>query len=161
MAMHNSQHEQQRTLSASSLAHWHICELANLICGQRRIRTSVLVREQIYSLSPLATRPSAHRISDLQIRCTEPLVGIEPTTYWLQISCSTSWAKVALLFKHLTLASNQRSPDSNRDAQPIELKWHSFLQPATASQVFQGCYGGRGNKELPPFIRGGKGKGIW
>ena len=26
---------------------------------------------------------------------TEPLVGIEPTTYWLQISCSTSWAKVA------------------------------------------------------------------
>ena len=25
----------------------------------------------------------------------EPLVGIEPTTYWLQISCSTSWAKVA------------------------------------------------------------------
>ena len=28
-------------------------------CGQRRIRTSVLVREQIYSLSPLATRPSA------------------------------------------------------------------------------------------------------
>ena len=27
---------------------------------------------------------------------TEPLVGIEPTTYWLQISCSTSWAKVAI-----------------------------------------------------------------
>ena len=26
---------------------------------------------------------------------SEPLVGIEPTTYWLQISCSTSWAKVA------------------------------------------------------------------
>ena len=26
----------------------------------------------------------------------EPLVGIEPTTYWLQISCSTGWAKVAL-----------------------------------------------------------------
>ena len=30
------------------------------LCGQRRIRTSVLVREQIYSLSPLATRPSTH-----------------------------------------------------------------------------------------------------
>ena len=26
----------------------------------------------------------------------EPLVGVEPTTYWLQISCSTNWAKVAL-----------------------------------------------------------------
>src|SRR6188768_3301009 len=34
--------------------------------GQRRIRTSVLVREQIYSLSPLATRPSAHRKYELQ-----------------------------------------------------------------------------------------------
>ena len=32
---------------------------SKLACGQRRIRTSVLVREQIYSLSPLATRPSA------------------------------------------------------------------------------------------------------
>ena len=28
-------------------------------------------------------------------KSSEPLVGIEPTTYWLQISCSTSWAKVA------------------------------------------------------------------
>ena len=28
-------------------------------CGQSRVRTYVLVREQIYSLSPLTTRPSA------------------------------------------------------------------------------------------------------
>ena len=27
----------------------------------------------------------------------EPLVRIERTTYWLQVSCSTSWAKVALV----------------------------------------------------------------
>ena len=27
----------------------------------------------------------------------EPLAGIEPATYWLQISCSTSWAKVAFV----------------------------------------------------------------
>ena len=26
---------------------------------------------------------------------SEPPVGIEPTTYWLQVSCSTSWAKEA------------------------------------------------------------------
>ena len=26
---------------------------------------------------------------------SEPLVGIEPTTYWLQISCSTNWATSA------------------------------------------------------------------
>jgi hypothetical protein len=35
-------------------------------CGQNRFRTYVLLREQIYSLSPLTTRPSAHSI--LQIR---------------------------------------------------------------------------------------------
>ena len=34
--------------------------ISKSIRGQRRIRTSVLVREQIYSLSPLATRPSTH-----------------------------------------------------------------------------------------------------
>ena len=28
----------------------------------------------------------------------EPPVGIEPTTYWLQISCSTSWAKEAIVW---------------------------------------------------------------
>ena len=27
----------------------------------------------------------------------EPLIGIEPMTYWLQVSCSTSWAKEAFL----------------------------------------------------------------
>ena len=34
----------------------------------------------------------------------EPLVGLEPTTCWLQISCSTNWAKVAysFLFKKAT-----------------------------------------------------------
>ena len=50
------------------LSNLNLLNLLNIIrlprfrgaCGQRRIRTSVLVREQIYSLSPLATRPSAH-----------------------------------------------------------------------------------------------------
>ena len=30
-----------------------------------------------------------------------PLVGLEPTTYWLQVSCSTRWAKAAKLTKVL------------------------------------------------------------
>jgi len=42
------------------------------LCGQSRVRTYVLVREQIYSLSPLTTRPSAHR--------SEPEMGLEPAT---------------------------------------------------------------------------------
>ena len=55
------------------------------IGGQSRVRTYVLVREQIYSLSPLTTRPSAPNL-------TEPEMGLEPATCWLQISCSTNWA---------------------------------------------------------------------
>ena len=33
--------------------------IKELFCGQSRVRTYVLVREQIYSLSPLTARPSA------------------------------------------------------------------------------------------------------
>ena len=39
----------------------------------------------------------------------EPLVGVEPTTYWLQISCSTNWAKVAYWSKN----------------------WYHFIHPST------------------------------
>ena len=46
-------------------------------------------------------------------------------------------------------------PDPYRDALPTELKWH-LIMPAFAQS-----YGGRSNKELPPILRGGKGKGIW
>ena len=40
--------------------------------GQSRVRTYVLVREQIYSLSPLTTRPSAPLIS-LPLRLIHPI----------------------------------------------------------------------------------------
>jgi hypothetical protein len=58
--------------------------------GQSWVRTNVLVREQIYSLSPLTTRPSAHVIlirwrlpkySGQAIRPKEPKTGVEPATY--------------------------------------------------------------------------------
>ena len=43
----------------------HTCmlQISKLICGQSRVRTYVLAREQIYSLSPLTTRPSAQLLS--------------------------------------------------------------------------------------------------
>ena len=31
----------------------------------------------------------------------ELLIGLEPTTYWLQISCSTNWATVAFISIHI------------------------------------------------------------
>ena len=48
--------------------------------------------QQIYSLSPLATRESAHKIFIL-----EPMIGLEPITCWLQVSCSANWATSAYL----------------------------------------------------------------
>ena len=52
--------------------------------GQRWIRTTVPSREQIYSLSPLATRPSTHIIfSNL------PLTGFEPVASPLPRECAT------------------------------------------------------------------------
>ena len=50
--------------------------------------------------------------------------------------------------------SNQRPTDYKSVALPAELKWH-LIMPAFAQS-----YGGRSNKELPPILRGGKGKGI-
>ena len=56
--------------------------------------------QQIYSLSPLTTRPSPRFKNKAHlIRCTlfslKPAKGIEPSTCWLQVSCSTDWAKPA------------------------------------------------------------------
>ena len=46
-------------------------------------------RRQIYSLLPLAARESLH------IKLVELVMGLEPATCWLQISCSANWATPA------------------------------------------------------------------
>ena len=57
--------------------------------------------QQIYSLSPLATRESIqkYRIFNCTILYwflnTKPMIGLEPITCWLQISCSANWATSA------------------------------------------------------------------
>ena len=57
--------------------------------------------QQIYSLSPLATRESIqkYRIFSCTILYwflnTKPMIGLEPITCWLQISCSANWATSA------------------------------------------------------------------
>ena len=47
--------------------------------------------QQIYSLSPLATRESIH----MELCSIKPMIGLEPITCWLQISCSANWATSA------------------------------------------------------------------
>ena len=46
---------------------------------------------QIYSLFHLAALESAH----IKLFWVEPVIGLEPTTCWLQISCSANWATPA------------------------------------------------------------------
>ena len=53
--------------------------------GQGWIRTTVGVRQQIYSLPHLATLVLALRVFQ---HCDEPMEGIEPTTLRLQITRS-------------------------------------------------------------------------
>ena len=55
--------------------------------------------QQIYSLSPLATRESI-QITIYEIvhhwkLSVKPMIGLEPITCWLQISCSANWATSA------------------------------------------------------------------
>ena len=65
-------------------------------CGQRWIRTTEGVSQQIYSLPHLATLVFAlkqciktiNNFSSLYFFPFEPLVGFEPTTPRLQITCS-------------------------------------------------------------------------
>ena len=54
--------------------------------------------QQIYSLSPLATRESTHNIihkNSILMPNVKPMIGLEPITCWLQISCSANWATSA------------------------------------------------------------------
>ena len=48
-------------------------------------------KERIYSPSRLATSLPLQKFSMV------PAKGLEPSTYWLQVSCSTNWAKPAFL----------------------------------------------------------------
>ena len=67
--------------------------LAYNICGERRIRTFVDFSTDLQSV-PFG-RSGISPYYCITTIIIEPLAGIEPATYWLQISCSTSWAKVA------------------------------------------------------------------
>ena len=76
---------------------------------------------QIYSLFPLAAREP--------VRILELAIGIEPTTCWLQVSCSANWATPAILLKKwcLRAESNHRQRDFQSLALPTELPRHIFL----------------------------------
>ena len=81
-------------------------------------------RQQIYSLSPLATRESIHK---RYIYVPEPMSGLEPLTCWLQISCSANWATSAYTRfqgKWDWQGSNLWPPACKAGALPAELWSH-------------------------------------
>ena len=58
------------------------------VCGRRWIRTTEGINQQIYSLPHLATLVFALMSLAWLLSFSEPLVGFEPTTPRLQITCS-------------------------------------------------------------------------
>ena len=84
------------------------------MCGGRRIRTFVAEATDLQSvpfdrsgIPPVVV--SGFAISKIEAKYlnpkkTEPPIGIEPMTYWLQVSCSTSWAKEAYIYFAFTLS---------------------------------------------------------
>ena len=77
------------------------------------------IKQQIYSLSPLATRESAHNTTNIQL--CKPMIGLEPITCWLQISCSANWATSAKNKWDLQ-GSNLWPSACKADALPAELR---------------------------------------
>ena len=55
-----------------------------------------------------------------------PLIGIEPITYWLQVSCSTRWAKAAYIMAGVTRLELATSCVTGRRSNQTELHPHFF-----------------------------------
>ena len=73
-------------------------------------------KERIYSPPRLAT--------SLPLQVMVPAKGVEPSTYWLQVSCSTNWATPAKIWWVWT-ESNRRHLELQSNALPTELQTHN------------------------------------
>ena len=75
-----------------------ICNKKNFITnGQRWIRTTEArcSRFTVCPLWPLGNLPISTIKIVFNIRLWKPMIGLEPITCWLQISCSANWATSA------------------------------------------------------------------
>ena len=73
-------------------------------------------KQQIYSLPPLATRELPHLM--------ELVIGVEPTTCWLQVSCSAIEPHQHIWWKQQ--GSNLWPSACKADALPAELNFHLY-----------------------------------
>ena len=134
----NLRTRERTDLQSVAFSHSAICPIQILEPGKSRA----------ISISPLAISKYQNSI--------EPLVGIEPTTYWLQISCSTSWAKVAsempAYFLRTQATGLVKSLSFTIPALRIKLRSKTCLRNLALAV--------KAIKNYPPFYWGGKGKGI-
>ena len=102
------------------LINFQNCHIYKLFCGQSRVRTCVLVREQIYSLSPLTARPSA------LLMVFPPFYASINFKYEVPITSNVLLTSpFVIIMSHLS-ESNQRPTDYKSVALPAELKWRVF-----------------------------------
>ncbi len=118
--------------------------------GRGWIRTTELVRGQIYSLLPLATWLLAHRNriykSDLQSHLSES--NQRPTDYKsVALPAELKWL---INFSTHHAVFNQRPSRLQSGCSTNELKWRTFFQSANYLPFSRYLHGGRSNKELPP-----------
>ena len=100
-------------------------------------------RQQIYSLPPLAARELSHvlGINKSLSLFVELVMGLEPATCWLQISCSTNWATPASYLRTLfkkwweLQGSNLWHPACKADALPAELNSHLRWPVVSANNI--------------------------
>ena len=80
-------------------------------------------KERIYSPPRLATSLPL-QVNKLKIMV--PAKGVEPSTYWLQVSCSTNWATPANIKEiWVRTESNRRHLELQSNALPTELLTHN------------------------------------
>ena len=114
----NKQFAKKRTKPELPIAYWQLTKWAeqgsNLRTRERTDLQSVAFNRS--AICPTDDVSTIYAIN--KFKYLEPLVGIEPTTYWLQISCSTGWAKVAG-FQYAGEPSDKNSSYST--ASPLEI----------------------------------------
>ena len=95
--------------------------------GQSRVRTYVHSREQIYSLSPLTTRPSALVPENFRLVAKIEIMWKAPSYFYKALNLKNSKSRLP--------ESNQRPTDYKSVALPAELKRPIYLNTALKEEL--------------------------
>ena len=77
--------------------------------------------ERVAGIEPASSAWKAEVIAIIRYPHMVPTTGIELVTYWLQVSCSTYWAKSALVLQGSDITDQRRVPPQNR------FRWYDLI----------------------------------